>query len=83
MGKKTRTLLDIDSPTHKQLKRAIDRHLYNGTLFVPDDLEQQLQDERKRKCGGCGRSKQNRQVKIYFGEEFCADCVEKWQAGYK
>jgi len=36
-----------------------------------------------RPCGGCGRSKEFRPAKVYFGEEFCADCVDKWNRGEK
>lgn len=83
MGKKTRTLLGIDSPTHNQLKKAIQHHIYNGTLFLPENFEQQRQQERLRKCGGCARDLEYLTKKEYYGEIFCSDCVDKWKAGHK
>lgn len=34
---------------------------------------------REKFCSGCSREKKN--PKLYFGEMFCEDCVEKWLAG--
>ena len=83
MGKKTRVLLDIDSPTRNQIKKALTHHRMTGQLFLPEKYEQERLQARDLKCGGCGRDKNNLNLKIYYGEKFCSDCVEKWKSGYK
>lgn len=41
--------------------------------------ETEMRKVRENYCSGCGGEK--RHPKIYFGETFCGDCVEKWQNG--
>ena len=41
--------------------------------------EKEALDYRRSMCGGCGKARTN--PKRYFGEIFCSDCVEKWNAG--
>lgn len=47
-----------------------------GGLLVTRAARERLQNHF---CGGCGREKVR--PKLYFGEEFCGDCVEKFCAG--
>lgn len=35
---------------------------------------------REEYCAGCGKLKAKYR-KVYLGEEFCGDCVDKWLAG--
>lgn len=43
--------------------------------------EKAAEEYRKNYCNGCGGPK--RSPKLYFGEEFCGNCVEKWKAGHR
>lgn len=38
-------------------------------------------DYKSQFCQGCGQRKTN--PKVYCGQEFCGECVEKWKAGYR
>lgn len=66
-------ILDIDSPTHIQTKRAIDNYRQSKRtgLFTPDF------------CGGCSQTMSEISKTLYFGEFFCRECVEKWIQGHK
>lgn len=39
--------------------------------------EKTREEYRTTYCAGCGRTK--KRPKMYFGEEFCGDCVESWK----
>lgn len=45
------------------------------------DMSQKEAEEIKALyCSGCGREK-GKYPKLWFGETFCGDCVERFQAG--
>lgn len=87
MGKKTTVILDIDSPTRSQIRRALEIHrekqkaemlLHRGIIMTRRQAE-----ALESYCKGCGDNsdKYHRHGKIYFDEKFCSDCVEKWTTG--
>jgi late competence protein required for DNA uptake (superfamily II DNA/RNA helicase) len=43
--------------------------------------EKALREHRNSHCQGCGRRHESGRTAIYFGQEFCKDCVEKWVNG--
>lgn len=47
---------------------------FRGLLMSRKDAK----EYQNQFCSGCGREKKN--PKLYFGELFCSDCVEKWRA---
>ena len=77
MSEIRKIILDIDSPTHTQTKKAIDRYQQDkkSGLIVPTELLQT--------CQGCGSNMYYKQKQKYFGQEFCSDCVDKWKSGAK
>lgn len=68
----TKIILDIDSPTRSQLKRSLDYHRH-GSILLPVTIFI---------CGGCGKPEETKKAEKYFGDNFCAGCVERWKAGY-
>ena len=74
-NKSDRIILDIDSPNHNQLKRAIDQSFRSkGMLYLPNNTFD---------CQGCGKPTNFKNAVEYFGQCFCEDCVDKWRHGHK
>lgn len=69
----TKIILDIDSPTFQQTKRAMDTYKKDkkSAIYKPD------------MCGGCGNTLTEFSKMKYFGEYFCMECVDKWTQGHK
>lgn len=59
----------------KQIRESLTPVRFMGVITSLKDAK----EFKERFCSGCGREKKN--PKLYFGELFCHDCVEKWQAG--
>lgn len=76
--KPTRTILDIDSPTRNQIRKALTDNRLHGSLFLPADLQHNLTNYCR--CG-CGKPLSEVKTANYFGEVFCAEAVEKWSQG--
>lgn len=74
-----RILSDIDSPTRRQIRKALKANevfkSHNG-LLIPSHIP-------TKPCGGCGRHYKAENSAIYYGEQFCQECVEKWLAGHR
>lgn len=73
-------ILDIENPTRNQIKKAFNIHRQNqrlaSSLISPTG-------HPIKPCGGCGKHYDNTKSAIYYGEQFCSDCVEKWLHGEK
>lgn len=52
--------------------------IWRGGILV---TEREAKEIQKEFCAGCGKKKFN--PKLYMGEDFCGDCVEKWKHGKK
>jgi hypothetical protein len=50
-----------------------------GNLIL---TQKQAEEYRENFCGGCGGSK-GQYPKLWFGETFCNECVEKWRSGQR
>lgn len=44
--------------------------------------QKQAEEYRENYCNGCGGSK-GQHPKLWFGELFCNECVEKWRSGQR
>lgn len=70
-------ILDIDNPTRRQIKRALDNYFkHESGLILPNSSQYQ-----GICAGGCSRPLYNLKTEIYFGQTFCVDCVERMKAG--
>lgn len=49
--------------------------MLNGLLVTEKDAR----DYRENFCSSCGKFKKD--PKLWFGESFCGDCVERFKAG--
>lgn len=67
-------ILDIENPTRSQIKNALNAHKIAEKRRTKAGLH--LLNEI-RTCGGCGKENFIKAA-MYYGEIFCADCVEKW-----
>ena len=67
-------ILDIENPTRSQIKNALNAHKIAEKRRTKAGLH--LLNEI-RTCGGCGKENYV-MAALYYGELFCADCVEKW-----
>lgn len=67
-------ILNIDSPTRIQTKKALDNYWQEkNNLVLPQHLAET--------CQGCGRIMAGKKRVTYFEQEFCHECVEKWKSG--
>lgn len=59
----------------REIRRKKTLLMMNGLLVTEKDAR----EYREHFCSGCGREKKD--PKLWFGEVFCGDCVEKFRAG--
>lgn len=74
---KTKTILNIDSPTRAQIKKAFETNYHqpkNSALIFPRHFT--------LNCEGCGKVVYKDQTEKYYSQDFCKKCVEQWKAGY-
>jgi len=75
--RETRVILDIDNPTRRQAKRALDHYFHRESgLILPNSSQYQGYC-----AGGCRRELYNLKTEVYFGQTFCADCAARMKAG--
>lgn len=70
-------LLDKDNATKDEMRNLF-THRKRGNLILPTGLINELDHY----CQGCGKRHTEKQ-RMYFGQIFCAPCVEKWENGQR